>query len=90
MTDELRDEAERLWHEMIICPGSRRAFHEMYCSIVAIHKKAHNNALEKAAMLHQDINPASDEERRNGDPGAGAMGAVIEYRDKIRKLKVTP
>lgn len=41
---------------------------------------------ERAASLHEIINPASDEERANSVPGAGAMGAVIEYRDAIRKL----
>ena len=39
-----------------------------------------------AGNLHEQINPASDLERFNGDPGAGAMGAVIEYRDSIRAL----
>lgn len=41
---------------------------------------------ERAAALHESINPASDAERESGTPGAGAMGAVIEYRDAIRKL----
>jgi len=41
-------------------------------------------ATERAAMLHESINPASDEERLNETPGAGAMGAVVEYRDLIR------
>lgn len=39
---------------------------------------------ERCAQLHEQINPASDDERHNHVPGAGAMGAVIEYRDKIR------
>lgn len=41
-------------------------------------------ATERAGNLHEQINPASDEERINGSPGAGAMGTVIEYRDAIR------
>jgi hypothetical protein len=41
-------------------------------------------ATERAASLHESINPASDQERHDGSPGAGAMGAVIEYRDAIR------
>lgn len=41
-------------------------------------------AREWSAALHEQVNPASDQERHNGDPGAGAMGAVIEYRDAIR------
>lgn len=42
-------------------------------------------ATERAGNLHEQINPASDEERLKEIPGAGAMGAVIEYRDAIRK-----
>jgi hypothetical protein len=41
-------------------------------------------ATERAAMLHESVNTASDAERLNKAPGAGAMGAVIEYRDLIR------
>ena len=40
---------------------------------------------EACAMIHESVNPASDNERLNKVPGAGAMGAVIEYRDLIRK-----
>lgn len=43
-----------------------------------------NAANEHAGALHEVIDPASDTERLRGDPGAGAMGAVIEYRDAIR------
>lgn len=42
-------------------------------------------ATERAARLHESVNPASDDERLNKVPGAAAMGAVIEYRDLIRK-----
>lgn len=45
-----------------------------------------NAATERAASLHESINPASDDERLNKVPGAGAMGAVIEYRDTIRAV----
>jgi hypothetical protein len=41
-------------------------------------------ATERAASLHESVDPASDEERQNKVPGAGAMGAVIQYRDMIR------
>ena len=41
-------------------------------------------ATERAAGLHESVDPASDAERLNKVPGAGAMGAVIEYRDLIR------
>ena len=43
---------------------------------------------EKCADLHPNIDPASDAERLRGAPGAGAMGAVIDYRDAIRALDV--
>ena len=39
---------------------------------------------ERCAMLHESVNPASDDERLHRVPGAGAMGAVLEYRDLIR------
>ena len=45
--------------------------------------------VEDAAALHESVNPASDAERLCGDPGSGAMGAVIEYRDKIRALLIS-
>ncbi len=41
-------------------------------------------ATERAASLHESVDPASSEERLAKVPGAGAMGAVIEYRDLIR------
>lgn len=41
-------------------------------------------ATERSASLHESVNPASDDERLNRVPGAGAMGAVVEYRDLIR------
>ncbi len=43
-------------------------------------------ATERAALLHESINPASDDERLNHVPGAGAMGAIIQYRDAIRAI----
>ena len=48
-----------------------------------------DKALEEAAALHESISPASDDERLHSAPGAGAMGAIIEYRDAIRALKGT-
>ena len=39
---------------------------------------------ERYASLYESVNPASDEERLNNVPGAGAMGAVLEFRDLIR------
>lgn len=43
-------------------------------------------ATERAAALHESVDPASDEERLNTVPGAGGMGAVIQYRDMIRRV----
>ena len=43
-------------------------------------------ATRRAGDLHESVNAASDQERHDGHPGAGAMGAVIEYRDAIRNL----
>lgn len=45
-------------------------------------------ANERADALHEEVNPASDEERQRGDPGAGAMGAILEYRNKIRRVDI--
>ena len=46
-----------------------------------------NAATERASALAESVDNASDAERIAGSPGAGAMGAVIEYRDKIREAK---
>ena len=54
-------------------------------SLWGVWLAAYAAATERAATLHENVNPASDEERLNKVPGAGAMGAVIEYRDLIRK-----
>lgn len=54
-------------------------------SLWAAFMAGFNAATERAASLHESINPASDDERLNKVPGAGAMGAVIEYRDSIRR-----
>lgn len=53
-------------------------------SLWAAFMAGFNAGTERAASLHESINPASDDERHNKVPGAGAMGAVIEYRDTIR------
>ena len=63
------------WHPQV-CPASLRPAVE-----AALRK-----LLEDAAMLHESIDNSCDHERQRGDPGAGAMAAVIEYRDKIRRL----
>jgi hypothetical protein len=53
-------------------------------SLWAAFERGWRLATERAGRLHEQINPASDDERLANVPGAGAMGAVIEYRDAIR------
>lgn len=54
-------------------------------SLWAMFVAGYKAATERAADLHDQVDPASDTERLDRLPGAGAMGAVIEYRDKIRE-----
>lgn len=56
-------------------------------AVVVATPAIRDEALEEAARLHENIDPACDHERQKGHPGAGAMGAVIRYRDAIRALK---
>lgn len=60
----------------------RRAQGQLWAAFMA----GFEAATERAASLHEQISPASDQERHDKSPGAGAMGAVIEYRDRIRKM----
>jgi hypothetical protein len=57
-------------------------------TIIRLYRSARDIATkqerERCAALHESINSASDDERFHGHPGAGAMGAIIEYRDLIR------
>jgi len=52
----------------------------------AAFAKGFQEATERAAMLHENVNPASDDERLDHVPGAGGIGAVIQYRDMIRAI----
>lgn len=54
-------------------------------SLWAAYARGFKDATERAADLCEQVDSASDAERLENIPGAGAMGAVIEYRDKIRK-----
>jgi len=58
-------------------------------TLISMYRSAGKNATakerERCAQLHESINTACDCERRDGHPGAGAMGSVIEYRDLIRR-----
>lgn len=54
-------------------------------SLWASFEEGWRAATERAAMLHESIDPACDHERTEGHPGAGAMAAVIAYRDAIRE-----
>jgi hypothetical protein len=64
------------------------AAHPMHLegSLWGVWLAAYTAATERAAALHESVDPASDDERLNKVPGAGAMGAVIQYRDLIRAL----
>lgn len=77
-TQETAPEANRVNPEE---ERDRRAMGSLWAAFMA----GFNAATERAASLHESINPASDDERLHKVPGAGAMGAVIEYRDTIRR-----
>lgn len=57
-----------------------------------IYLQGVRDGLRRAADMYESINPGSDNERLRKIPGAGAMGAILEYRDTIRALvtKLTP
>ncbi len=83
--DKIAVETFRLMHRYGISNGD-----DLAVALTRMHEDGRRQGAsemrEAAGYLHEQINPASDEERQNSDPGAGAMGAVIEYRDKIRAL----
>jgi hypothetical protein len=54
-------------------------------SLWAVWLAAFTAATERAASLHESIDPACSHEREHNAPGAGAMGAVVQYRDLIRQ-----
>ena len=58
-------------------------------SLWAVFEAGFRAATERAASLHEQVDSASDAERLRGIPGAGAMGSVIEYRDRIRQTVAT-
>lgn len=53
-------------------------------SLWAVFMAGWQAATRRAGDLHESVSPASDQERHDKVPGAGAMGALIEYRDLIR------
>lgn len=61
----------------------KRAMGSLWAAFMA----GFNAGTERAASLHEQVNPASDDERLNNVPGAGGMGAVIQYRDLIRATR---
>ena len=52
-------------------------------SLWGAYERGFRDATERARDVHEQVDTASDAERLENIPGAGAMGAVIEYRDKI-------
>ena len=57
-------------------------------SLWALFLAGYRAGTDRAGNLFESVNPASDDERGTNTPGAGAMGAVIEYRDLIRSGSV--
>lgn len=68
------------WHYGYITSDACRDEYEK--SLAAAKAEGARQAWEKAAALHEDIDPRCD---HDGGPGAGAMGAVIRYRDELRR-----
>lgn len=54
-------------------------------SLWAMYSQGFKDATQRAGDLHEQTDSASDVERLRNLPGAGAMGAIIQYRDKIRE-----
>lgn len=79
-TEGSAPEANRVDH---VEQRERRAQGTLWAAFMA----GFNAATERASGLHEQINPASDQERHDHTPGAGAMGAVIEYRDTIQDAR---
>lgn len=82
----------KAWEEYIACEEfansqswAKKGPEYVEGSLWAAFARGFNAATERAASLHEQINPASDSERLDKVPGAGAMGAVVEYRDRIRE-----
>jgi len=53
-------------------------------AIDAALEAAKDREAEACAVLHESVDGTCDHERNSNLPGAGAFGAVIEYRDIIR------
>jgi len=71
-----------------LCLGGRH--HDAVEELVALldgHSdavaKARDGALEEAARMHGNVDPACD----HNPHGCGAMYAIVQYRDKIRSIK---
>lgn len=86
LSHPLRAEWERFKETDEFKSIRRWATQEQYVdgSLWGVWLAAYRAATERAASLHESVNPASDAERGSNTPGAGAMGAVIQYRDMIR------
>lgn len=60
--------------------GNTQAFWECW-------QAAHAAAREQAENIAGSVNNSSGYERTHNLPGGDAMGAVIEYRDRIRAMQ---
>lgn len=81
----------KMAEEMMECPwgfiplGRQQRIHAAIAAARAEGERAGREAEREAcAVLHESIDPACDHERTAGHPGAGAMRAIILYRDAIR------
>lgn len=54
------------------------------------HAEGFKEGVERAVSLHENVDPACAHEIQRGDPGAGAIGAVVRYREAIRSLLTEP
>lgn len=70
--------AERAAREPVVTPARAAAARSDY-------QAGYRAGMLYAASLYESVRPSSDEEREHGVAGAGAMGAVIEFRDLIRR-----
>lgn len=56
---------------------------EDFEALLSLLGRIRDSERERCASLFESVNPASDDERLHNAWGAGAMGAVLEFRDLI-------
>lgn len=78
------DERQSLWGRRIVDAYAFVAAHPGGRLPAPTIRDAVLEEREACASMHASIDNACSHEREHGDPGAGAMGAVLAYRDAIR------